>query len=178
MYRDDSDDEMAPWLSVLYSGYISSGRTDTNDVFYCKSDQNGAAKHNAASWSPRKDNKYTEAYDRVNSTPLGSNGYDIVRNPQVECISYFYEFSHAPCSFTVGDTTDSWSSFKKEQMKTGNGGQPYDPVVFPVARCLWHIQKAGGWGDTIGDTAKPILNIAYAGNRCYTMARWEDGTIE
>lgn len=180
MYRDDNDDEMAPWLSVLYPTYISSGTSaDTNHVFYCKADQNENARHNTANWSPRKDQGFPEAYDRSGSTPLGGDEYNIARNAQVERISYFYEFSHAPCSFT-GDATDSWASFKKEQLKTGNSGGPYDPSLFPVARCFWHITKLQGeWGGSrFANTCKPVMNITYAGNRCYTTAYWEAGVLD
>lgn len=181
MYRDDNDDEMTPWLSVLYPSYCSSGSSvDTNHVFFCKSDQNEAAGHTVANWSPRKDGAYPDAYDRSGGAPLGGDEYNIERNPQVERISYFYEFSHAACSFT-SVTTDSWSSFKKEQLQTGNSGGPYDPTIFPVVRCFWHIAKLqGNWGSgtpPFATTCKPVMNITYAGNRCYTTTYWEEGVL-
>jgi prepilin-type N-terminal cleavage/methylation domain-containing protein len=180
MYRDDSDDEMAPWLSVLYPVYISSGNnTDTSHVFHCKSDQNEGAQHTIATWSPRKDNAYPEAYDRTGSVPSGVNDYNIQRNPQVERISYFYEFSHAACSFM--SSYDSWSAFKKEQLKTGNtGSTPFDPTIFPVVRCFWHITKLrGNWGGgNFSNDLKPVMNITYSGNRCFTTAHWENGILE
>ena len=179
MYRDDSDDKMVPWLSSLYSGYISSGSKEADDIFYCKADLNEHEDHTDAQWSPRKDNKYTEAYDRTGSTPSGTNGYVGQRNPQVEKISYFYECSHAPCSFAP--TYDSWSGFKEWQLNSGNtGGTPFDPTVFPVVRCMWHIQriKTKAWGAVIGDNDQPVFNITYGGNVCRTMARWENGVID
>jgi hypothetical protein len=185
MYRDDNEDEMSPWLSTLFSGYISSGNNhDTSHVFHCKSDENERKGNGVAAWCPRKDEAYQEAYDRSGSTPAGVGGYDVPRNPQVERISYFYECSHARCSFTnsyMGETVSSWSEFKKIQLKQGDGGKPYDPTIFPVVRCFWHLQKIStrAWGGgTFANTVKPVLNITYAGNRCYSTAYWESGILE
>ena len=184
MYRDDNEDEMAPWLSVLYTSYISSGSNrDTNHVFWCKSDQNKATQ-DVDKWSPRKDGGFREAYDRSGSKPfsdsVAGSDYNIQRNPQVERISYFYEFSHASCSFT--GNSQSWAAFKKEQLMTGNAGKPYDPSIFPVARCFWHISKLQAeWGDgtsRFGNNLKPVMNITYAGNRCYTTTYWEEGILD
>jgi len=185
MYRDDNDDEMAPWLSVLYPAYISSGNNqDTNHVFFCKSDANPKRGSAVGSWCPRKDEAFQEAYDRDGNGPSGSDGYVMDRNPQVERISYFYECSHARCSFTssyMGETIDSWSEFKKIQLRQGDGGKAYDPTIFPVVRCFWHVDKivSREWGrDTFGNNTRPVLNITYAGNRCYTTAYWESGILE
>ena len=177
MYRDDNDDEMSPWLSTLFDAYISTGSTDTNDSFFCKSDLNVRAKRRANEWAPRKDNKFTEAYDRVGSVPLGTDGYDIQRNPQVEMISYFYECSHARCSFAL--SYGSWAAFKKWQLKEGNDGKPWDPTVFPVVRCFWHVKgiKTAPWGGGFSNATRPVLNVTYGGNRCYTTAYWEDGIL-
>jgi prepilin-type N-terminal cleavage/methylation domain-containing protein len=182
MYRDDNDDEMTPWLSVLYPSYCSSGSSvDTNHVFSCKSDQNeqvAGRMNSPKDWSPRKDGAFPEAYDRQGSTPAGVNGYDIVRNPQVERISYFYEFSHATCSFQTD--YDSWSAFKKWQLQNDPDGKPYDPTIFPVVRCFWHITKPGEWRNgspRFEPSCKPVMNITYAGNRCYTTAYWEEGVL-
>jgi type II secretory pathway pseudopilin PulG len=182
MYRDDNDDEMSPWLSTLYNTYISSGSTGTGDVFYCKADLNEDAGHNAANWCPRKDQKFQEAYDRKGNgpPPAGTDGYNIPRNPQVEKISYFYECSHARCSWN--SSYPSWSAYKKWQLKEEphDGITGWDPTVFPVVRCFWHVKKikTRGWSDPFSNTTKPVLNIAYGGNRTYSTAHWEDGTLE
>ena len=178
MYRDDNDDEMVPWLSNLYDGYISSGSKDKDDVFYCKADLNEHAKHTNATWCPRKDQRFQEAYDRTGSTPSGTDGYVMQRNPQVEKISYFYESSHARCSFA--SSYPSWSAFKKWQLKEGNHGGPFDPSIFPVVRCFWHVQKikAKAWGSGFADSTKPVLNITYGGNRCMSTAYWEEGILD
>lgn len=180
MYRDDSDDEMAPWLSVLYPAYISSGNSaDTNHVFYCKSDQNEKANHKIDEWCPRKDQQFKNAYDRRGTSAAADY---MPRNNGVERISYFYECSHGVLDFNDPAYTGPkvWTDYKKWQLKEGDGGKPYDPTSFPVVRCLWHIQKIGGraWGAGIGNTDKPVLNISYAGNRAFTMAEWERGPVE
>jgi prepilin-type N-terminal cleavage/methylation domain-containing protein len=144
MYRDDNNDEMSPWLSTLYPDYISSGGKGMDDVFYCKSDLNEDAEHGIPEWSPRKDQKFTEAYDRQGSVPAGTGGYNIPRNPDVERISYFYECSHADCSWN--SSYPSWSAFKRWQLKEEphDGITGWDPTTFPVVRCFWHVQKIKG----------------------------------
>ncbi|MBN2449770.1 MAG: type II secretion system protein [Lentisphaeria bacterium] len=187
MYRDDNDDKMSPWLSTLYNAYISSGSKDPDDVFYCKADMNlqRDPKPDNDEWSPRKDMAFPEAYDREGSKPASETGgaaaaeFNIPRNGQVEKISYFYECSFARCSFA--GTYPSWSAFKEWQLREGNDGKPYDPTVFPVVRCFWHVKKikTREWGGgTFGNSVQPVLNIAYGGNRCFTMAYWEEGTID
>jgi hypothetical protein len=192
MYRDDNDDEMSPWLSTLYSAYIPSGNnTDTNHVFFCKSDENEREGNGIGAWCPRKDKAFTEAYDRSGSTPSGADGYTILRNPEVERISYFYECSHAgPPSWPGGSSYVSWSAFKKWQLKEGwdddgnssTPGKPYDPTIFPVVRCFWHIERGStlpwGNGTPFSNNVKPVLNITYGGNRCYSTAYWESGILE
>lgn len=182
MYRDDNNDEMSPWLSTLYTDYISSGGTDTDHVFHCKSDLNMERDPEPAfnEWSPRKDMRFDEAYDRRDNDPANTDGYNIARNPDVERVSYFYECTHAPCSWN--SSYPSWSAYKRWQLKEEphDGMTGWDPTTFPVVRCFWHVDKIKGrsWGTAFSNTTKPVLNIAYGGNRTYSTAHWEDGTLE
>lgn len=182
MYRDDNDDEMSPWLSTLFPAYISSGSTEIDDVFYCRADMNPRGNHDDEDWSPRLDKRFAYAHDRAGNTPANVDGYNIPRNPQVEKISYFYEFAHAEIDEPWDQGLPSWSAFKEYQLEDGNSGEGYDPTIFPVVRCFWHLQKikAYSWSKplTIGDAHKPVLNVSYAGNRSVSMAKWEEGPIE
>jgi len=189
MYRDENEQAMAPWLSNLatFAPELGSAGHGTEDVYYCPADQN---EYNPANpkgvdvdkWTPRKDNKFQEAYDRSGSVPLASF---MPRNSKIERISYFYEFTHADCSWNAGKT---WSDTKMAQLNgefgypgsTGSGQQKWDPTAFPMIRCMWHVQQLAkrSWGSPFLDNDMPVFNIAYAGNRCFTRSYWEDGPID
>ncbi|MBS1369633.1 MAG: type II secretion system protein [Lentisphaeria bacterium] len=169
MYRNDYHDRMPPWISTLYPNYMSTDKT-----YRCPKDGNdsGAA---VTAWIARPDKKYDEAYD----VPQKTGAYGNPTNNDVEKISYFYEFSEAPCSFAeeVGEGgTMTWNEYKTRNVKhdTCKENGPYKDRKystflsnFPVVRCFWHLK---------GSDDKPILNVSYNGNTFNSMLKWEDGT--
>ena len=173
MYRDDNRDEMAGWISNLYPDYI-----ETDQVYLCPSDLNDDEGRDADEWLGRPDGQFDEAYDRVGSTPAAGL---MPRNPNIAKSSYFYEYTHAPCSFHSG--YDSWSEFKEWQLEGDDAAvvpdpPGWDPSLFPVLRCFWHIRKIERYfpaKKAIGDNELPVLNVSYAGNFFLTKAYWEAG---
>ncbi len=170
MYRDDNDDKMVPWISCLYPDYIPSKK-----VYMCPSDGNDPGRP-PQQWRARKDNQFHEAYDRLGATPASGL---MPRNNDIKKSSYFYECSHAPCSFAP--SYHSWSEYKEKQLRgdaptypPDGPGHPWDPTLFPVLRCFWHINRLGQMS-AIGNNALPVLNVSYGGNTFMSKAEWEAG---
>ena len=170
MYRGDWDDRMPPWISTLYDSYLGSLQ-----VYRCPKDGNDTNR-TPAQWRAREDNEYNKSYDRIGNTSvfgaLGTNP-----NEDVENISYFYEFSEAPCEFG-DDQSISWNEKKSRDIRGGVCDQagPYKDqrysgllTIFPIVRCFWHTSD-----NEKGD--RPILNVSYSGNYFQSLKKWEDGT--
>jgi prepilin-type N-terminal cleavage/methylation domain-containing protein len=163
IYRDDYKDQMPPWISTLYPKYNQSLK-----IYHCPDDRNPS---NAApeTWITHPHGSYSEAYDRPSATPksiLGAAGNN--PNPDVTKISYFYEFSEAPCTWK--DPTKSWNTVKQNTIRSEIN--PYNAVrfsnllsFFPVIRCCWHAERENS----------PYLNISYNGNCFYSDIEWEKG---
>lgn len=161
MYRNDYDDRMPPWLSTLYPTYLGNLK-----IYRCPRDSNPADTP-AANWNSWVNTEFENAYDRAGN--LGKYGDN--PNPEVEKVSYFYEFTQAPCYWkSMGE--QSWCEVKTEDMK--NGSNEYFPDMrysatlstFPMLRCGFHLDRSGN---------KPVLNISYLGNYFYSFLEWEKG---
>lgn len=175
MYRDDNEDEMSPWMSTLAPIYI-----DGEEVYMCPSDLNEQLDlaSSASEWWARPDNKYSEAYDRMGTTPAA--GY-MPRNDDIPKTSYFYECSHAPNSWGY----DTWAQYKGWQLHdddsaeaTADGSPGWDPTIFPIVRCGWHMRRIHrliAAGTDLPPKSEPVLNVSYAGNFFYSMSQWELG---
>ncbi len=175
MYRGDWDEAMPFWLSRIYPDYIGAVQ-----VYRCPSDGNkkGAT---AGQWLQRPDGQYSKSYDRPGTSGMrpgtdpDTSIWDVKKG---NVISYFYEFSAAECEFAAGQT---WGEWKEWQMKTGYGKpgykdgdiDPWDPSLFPVVRCGWHLNKKKSVSS--GDNA-PVQNVGYIGNFFLSKNEWEDGT--
>jgi len=159
IYRDENDNMMSPWLSTLYPEYMPSPET-----YHCPADQN-PPETPAEQWKARVDNEFSEAYDRPGNR--GAAGF-MDPNPQVTRISYFYEFSHAECSWSWNGVTGAWTQVKQEQL------QDFDSTLFPAIRGWWHIPDLNKTA-TITAESVPVLNIAYEGNFFLSKPQWEQG---
>lgn len=157
MYSNDYHDAMAPWISVLYPTYIS-----TDKVYHCP--KNVTNPPGGSFWWARPDGEYPEAYD---SAPvLGTK----INNPNynVKNISYFYEFTDAPCTFKPSGGL-TWNAQKRLDMREGKteAGVPYKTMLgfFPTTRCNWHLEKG---------QKKPVLNVSVLGNTFHSNMMWEE----
>lgn len=190
MYKDDHKGRISPWLSTLVPDYIqdAEGLRCGADVY-----QKGTS---AANWLGRPDNDFKEAYDRPGNTGVQMDPTGIPN------ISYFYEMSDAPCTWSwwsdaakTSTVSGSWRVVKEAQLSTratgfDNSGSPtglddrgYNASEFPVIRCFWHIDNVHdviNGGASVLSQAKsvPVINIAYGGNVFESPPHWEDKTIE
>lgn len=182
MYRNDNRGDFPYWISNLYPNYIN-----TKKVYQCPNDSRNRKKP-SKEWDPHPGDgtRYADAYDRpVDKTKVVVNGSDPT---DVGGVSYFYEMSDAKCTgvwtlpgFTPSNDngTYSWAELKEYQLKSGgDDGRGYDPTIFPVVRCFCHYQKGtekAKHGDDEWYWARPILNVAYAGNFFMSYSYWEHG---
>lgn len=164
MYRDENDEDVSPWISTLYPEGLSQ------EVYHCPSDTwKNDPNNTPESWLSRPDGQYSSAYDRRVSAAVGNTGvHGINSNPDVTKISYFYETSHAgsPGWSWNGQSADCWMHLKAIQI------EDFDPTLFPVVRCGWHLRKRNNPASTKN---APVLNISWAGNFFLSMNQWEDG---
>ncbi len=178
IYRDDNDEKMSPWMSTLFPDFLND-----QNIYRCHRDGNKVGT-NPSAWiaNPYADAGFPleNAYDR----PGNTGEYGINPNADVERISYFYECSHAlldgpwnlsgTCALTPPYT---WSELKFKQLHYGGDtfhdcGEAYDPTLFPVVRCYWHIRSRSG---SDAYTRAPVFNVAWAGNVFYSRIQWERG---
>lgn len=152
MYADDNNDRYPVWLSdLVYQKYITGEK-----LLRCSKDPNTKAP---TAWETHPLGHFTEAYDRPGNE-YSNNGFD--GNKPVEKISYFYEFTAAPCSW--GDATKSWNQTKMEHVRE----RKYSLEFFPVSRCFWHLSEKKEDG--------PVFNVSYSGNIFQSKMEWEKGT--
>ncbi len=187
MYKADNRDAWPYWLSTMYPDYIGSRK-----VYQCPNipekwkkaklphpyDGNQAAKP----CYDIKDNAVPTADDRTWEKP--NIGDDKKKN--VDRVDYIYQMSSGVMSQSTaqgwwGYSTDVTSGFKtmcdyKEyQLENGdsnNDNKPYDPTIFPVISCFWHLKKKSGVA--VQDYV-PLLNISYTGNFFMSRTQWERG---
>lgn len=168
MYRDDYNDGFVPWISRLYPNY-----TPTTAIYHCPFDGNPPGTP-PSQWATHPDgnaSEFANAYDRPGNLSLFSP-YGNDPNPDVERISYFYEFSEAPCLWAHGGElgTRTWQEVKRENMR--NGVNIYTNIkfantlsLFPMIRCRWHGMPARNYA--------PYLNLSVLGNCFWSLLEWE-----
>ena len=179
MYRNDNRDAWAYWLSTLYPDYINAQK-----VYQCPNNAKGSKDPHPGDGN----NEAKMCYDvsgtsSVHQSPnIGTN-----KKKEVERCDYLYQMSD-------GDATSKASSWfgyptsegnkvtmcecKEYQLENGDPSQgddktPYDPTVFPVMSCFFHLKK--GKNGSIGQQSVPLLNISYSGNFFMSKMHWEEG---
>ena len=189
MYRNDNRDAWAYWLSTLYPEYINAQK-----VYQCPNNVK-------ASWDPHPydGNDAIMCYDRgkTKNSPSGVDYTSSVhqkpnigddKKKEVERCDYLYQMSDGNASskadawFPKQGENNSWGSevtmceCKEYQLEYGDKWTkpnyvPYDPTMFPVISCFFHVKKTG---DSYKKYA-PLLNISYAGNFFLSRVQWEEG---
>jgi len=158
-YQNDFHDRFPPWISTLYPNYVSSTK-----IYRCREDRNPPDTL-PENWISHPLGHFSEAYDRPGSKsfydPSGNNP-----NPAVTKISYFYEFSEAPCSWK--GNTASWNEVKMQSIRSEVNpytDSPFSKALsfFPVLRCGWHMDNQ----------EQPYLNVSLSGNCFYSSMEWE-----
>ncbi|OGV43170.1 MAG: hypothetical protein A2X48_16320 [Lentisphaerae bacterium GWF2_49_21] len=177
-YKHDNTDADVGWVSRLYPDYMTS-----TGVYLCPSDSN-PSNTPANAWLARADQQHSTAYDRQ-----GNTGIHINPNTAVGNVSYFYEFTDSDCAWNLtgsGLTSPyTWAQLKNIQLKQGGDGthalgEGYDPTLFPVIRCYWHVKRLKDYSPSrvIPNNEAPVLNVGFAGNYFMSRAKWEDGAWE
>ncbi len=177
-YKHDNNDGDVYWVSCLYSDYMKS-----TQIYLCPSDGNDS-KTAPNAWLARVDQQHSEVYDRA-----GNTGIHVNPNTIVGSVSYFYEFSDADCNWNLtgsGLTSPyTWAQLKNIQLKNGGDGthavgEGYDPTLFPVIRCFWHVKNLKNYSPSrnIPNSEAPVLNVGFAGNYFMSRGKWEDGVWE
>ncbi len=162
LYKDSWKDRMPPWLSTMYPGIMPNTK-----IYHCPRDENNPER-TPAEWRAREDDAYNQVFDRVGNLGIYGNN----PNPDVEKISYFYEFSEASADLW-SEPTKSWNEVKQNHIRTESN--PYFPDIkysatlstFPVVRCYWHMDTT---------LQQPVLNLSYNGNIFYSFMEWERGS--
>lgn len=178
IYKGDNNDMDVGWVSLLYPDYIK-----TTKCFQCPSDGNDKDTP-PNGWLARIDEQHSTAYDREGNTGLNVNPNTAVGN-----VSYFYEFTDSECAWNLtgsGLTSPyTWAQLKRIQLAQGGDdthplGQGYDPSLFPVIRCYWHVKRVKTYSASkpIPNSAAPVLNVSFLGNFFLSRGKWEDGVWE
>ena len=178
IYRSDYRDRFPYWLSTLYPDYIP-----TSKLYRCPMDKqfNGdphpydGDKKGGGDAKMFYDNKDNKGKDKDPNCQKGSKKVSL----QSVGISYLYQM----CNGETNTTAEGWFHCSKEecptladckeyQLENDNDGAGWDPTIFPVITCFWHVKKHK---DENQEQAAPALQIAYAGNYFMTKVRWEYG---
>ncbi len=176
VYKQDNVDKDVGWPSLLYKQYLGSHK-----VLQCPSDVNPKDTL-PSTWLARIDGQHDLTYDRIGNVGLNVNpNPDIVSNSDFYD-SYFYELSDAQCPWNLPGSGLSgaytWAQLKRVQLAQGNDGtKGYDPTLFPVIRCFWHVQhlKKYSPANFIPNSSVPVFNVGFAGNFFMSKGYWEEG---
>ncbi|MBO4528568.1 MAG: type II secretion system protein [Victivallales bacterium] len=175
VYRSDYRDRFPYWLSSLYPDYVP-----TQKLYRCPMDKKFDGDPH-----PYDGNEAACFYDTPDRSSVDEKpnfGSSKKRNLQGKGISYLYQMCNGKSDDVAGkwfgtNATDcpTLADCKEYQMENGdssNGNNPYDPTVFPIISCFWHVKKHKG--DNVQQAA-PVLQIAYSGNYFMSKVHWEDG---
>ena len=174
-YRSDFRDRFPYWLSTLYPDYVP-----TQKLYRCPQDKKFDGDPHP--YDGDKAACFYDTPDRASVDEKPNFGSSKKRNLQGKGISYLYQMCNGKSDNVAGEwfgtnATDcpTLADCKEYQMENGdssNGNNPYDPTVFPIISCFWHVKKHKG--DDVQQAA-PVLQIAYSGNYFMSKVHWEDG---
>ena len=194
MYRNDNRDAWAYWLSTLYPDYNNSQK-----VYQCPNNvkgDNDPHPHDGDKAKMCYDRGKTKKFPNTTYTSsihqkpnIGDN-----KKTEVERCDYLYQMSDGDASsqanswFPKDDGTgkpddNGWKGSvsmcecKEYQLEYGDKWTdpkyvPYDPTLFPVISCFFHVKKKPG---VAIEQCAPLLNISYAGNFFMSRVQWEYG---
>ncbi len=183
-YRNDNRDAFPYWLSTLYPDYI-----DSRKVYHCPSIPEKYKKNPDP--HPWDNNDASMCYDRhgtpsIHEAPNVAGNQSSPGKTQVDRVDYLFQMSDGNASSIASSWFDypsgdgeavPMSLVKEYQLENGdkyNDHKPYDPTVFPIMSCFFHLKKAKGAG-SINNDSTPLLNISYTGNFFMSRMHWEDG---
>lgn len=171
MYKGDNRGRFPYWISYMYPDYINSTK-----VYQCPMDKETDGDSDP---HPYDGDQAKMLYETSSNT----SGKDMNPNigtgkGKVPHVSYLYQMCNgksddvaAKWFGTTPDDCPTLADCKEYQLKYGNNNGPYDPTVFPIVSCFFHVKKKGS------DVEKfaPVLQVSYSGNFFMSMTRWENG---
>lgn len=177
MYKGDNKDKFPYWLSTMFPDYINSKK-----VYLCPNNSKGTTDPH-----PWDGDLANMCYDRENTASVHEKPNvtsDKTSKTSIYRCDYLYQMSdgnaksQASSWFGYETTSDevTMAECKEYQLENGdptNDKKPYDPTVFPVASCFFHLKK--NKNGKIGNDSVPLLNISYAGNLFLSKMHWEEG---
>ena len=181
VYRSDYRDRFPYWLSTLYPDYVP-----TQKLYRCPMDKkyNGDPHpYDGGSDGSGTASMFYDTPGRASVDESPNFGDRKKKNLQGKGISYLYQM----CNGKSDGVAESWfgtnstdcptlADCKEYQLENGdsfNGKNPYDPTLFPIISCFWHVKKNKGGGSS--EDYAPVLQIAYSGNFFMSKVRWEKG---
>jgi len=174
-YRADNRGRNPGWLSNLYPTYVDDKR-----IYVCRSDK----ARGRGDCRPDDVPRLTSGYDESVLNDYGDSE-EYGKNPDIDANSYMYEFSAAPCPWTLNGASATWNEFKENQLAKGDANsdnRPYSSSRMPIVRCYHHRHygRVRGRANAGASAATPqpiTLNVAYAGNVIISPLWWE-GALE
>jgi len=170
MYKGDNRSRFPYWISHLYPDYINSTK-----VYQCPMDKDSSSDSDP---HPFDGNDAARLYEvegntGVHADPNVGNG-----SKEVPHVSYLYQM----CNGSSVGAPEGWfgisaadyptlADCKEYQLQYGNDGKAYDPTIFPIVSCFFHVKKKG---TNVREYA-PVLQISYSGNFFMSKVEWELG---
>ena len=177
MYKNDNRDAFPYWLSHLFPDYV-----DTRKMYDCPMDRKRDGDPHPYDGDKDKAAAFYDTPGRksVHEMPnFADNSKKSLNKTSRGGISYLYQMcngdsSSVPSTWFPGtNPTDhpTLCDCKEYQLENGNNGGPYDPTIFPIITCFWHVKKKGSDENNYA----PALQVSYAGNFFMSRVRWELG---
>ncbi|MBR6060072.1 MAG: type II secretion system protein [Victivallales bacterium] len=177
MYRQDFRDRFPYWLSTLYPDYIN-----TQKLYRCPMDKKFNGDPHPYDGGKDGGGEAACFYDtpgRASVDEAPNFGDSKKKNLQGKGISYLYQM----CNGKSDEVANKWfgtnstdcptlADCKEYQLENDNDGKGWDPTLFPIISCFWHVKK--GKAGSNEDYA-PVLQIAYSGNFFMSKVKWEKG---
>jgi len=170
MYKNDNRDAWPYWLSYLYPDDIK-----TKKVYECPSNAKGSKDPHPYDGADDAKMCYDKnGTDSIDVQP-NVNGDGESSKKKVDRVDYLYQMSNGDASkfakawFDVTPPESgkvSMAECKDYQLENGNNGGAYDPTIFPIISCFFHVKKAKN---------APVMQISYSGNFFMSKIKWEEG---
>lgn len=170
IYKGDNRGRFPPWISHMYPDYINSKK-----VYQCPMDKDTSSNSDP---HPYDGDQAKTFYEITGNTGVDFNPNVGSGARQVPHVSYLYQMNNGSSAGVASSwfgTTEADSptiaDCKEYQLQFGNNNGAYDPTVFPIVSCFFHVKKTKGGVEHYA----PVLQISYSGNFFMSKTRWELG---
>lgn len=180
-YKSDNRDAWPYWISQLFPDYINSRK-----VYHCPSSKKNIKDPHPYDGDGAKfcyDDGNNEGYHKEDPSAIPNIG-DGKKN--VDYVNYLYQMNDADATGIIGtwfqdggktyyNDCKTMADCKEVQLEYGdkvNDYKAYDPTIFPILSCFFHVKVA-----KVGkhEESAPVLQISYSGNFFMSRVQWELG---